>query len=74
MLPNIDAMNTAAYIRWQGWAVLIAYFLLLGLVTLRFQPGLHSFAFALLVALLSLARVAVCWLKGEPPRWRWGKN
>jgi len=23
-------------------------------------------------ALLTVALVAVCWLKGEPPRWRWG--
>jgi hypothetical protein len=23
-------------------------------------------------ALLTVALVAGCWLKGEPPRWRWG--
>lgn len=61
-------------VRWQGWAALIVYFLLLGAVALRFPPGLHSLAFALLVALLSLSVVAVCWMKGEPPRWRWGKD
>ncbi|SDH34938.1 hypothetical protein [Paraburkholderia phenazinium] len=61
-------------VRWQGWAALIGYFLLLGVVALCFPPGLHSLAFALLVALLSLALVAVCWMKGEPPRWRWGKD
>ena len=61
-------------VRWQGWATLSLYFLLLGAVAFRFQPGLHSFTFALLVSLLSLALVVVCWLKGEPPRWRWGKD
>jgi hypothetical protein len=25
-------------------------------------------------ALLAVALVAVCWLKGEPPRWRWGDD
>jgi hypothetical protein len=60
--------------RWQGWTTLIVYFLLLGVVALLFQPGRHPFAFTLLVTLVTLALVAVCWLKGEPPRWRWGKD
>ena len=25
-------------------------------------------------ALLTVALVVVCWLKGEPPRWRWGDD
>jgi hypothetical protein len=61
-------------VRWQGWATLLAYFVLLGAVVLRFQPAGHPLTFALMVALLTLALVAVCWLKGEPPRWRWGKD
>ena len=60
--------------RWQGWTTLIVYFLLLGVVALLFQPGCHPFTFTLLVTLVTLALVAVCWLKGEPPRWRWGKD
>jgi hypothetical protein len=28
--------------------------------------------FALSLALLTLGLMAVCWLKGEPPRWRSG--
>jgi hypothetical protein len=61
-------------IRWQGWATLIAYMLLLGVVAVVFQPARHLFTFLLLVTLLSLALVAICWLKGEPPRWRWGND
>ena len=61
-------------VRWQGWVVLISYFLLLGLVALRFKPGIHSLAFGLLVALLTLGLLAVCWIKGKPPRWRWGRD
>jgi hypothetical protein len=60
--------------RWQGWVALAVYFVLLGVVVVAFEPAHHPFAFAVLVALLSLALVAVCWLKGEPPRWRWGKD
>ena len=26
------------------------------------------------VAVLSASLVAICWLKGEPPRWRWGTD
>lgn len=60
--------------RWQGWAVLIVYFALIG-ITLRLAPPDHQRStFILLVALYSLVLIAVCWLKGEPPRWRWGKD
>ncbi|MCC8405758.1 hypothetical protein LJ655_28540 [Paraburkholderia sp. MMS20-SJTN17] len=61
-------------VRWQGWATLLAYVLLLGAVVFRFQPAGHPLTFAFLVVLLTIAFVIVCWLKGEPPRWRWGKD
>ncbi|MBC8750556.1 MULTISPECIES: hypothetical protein [Paraburkholderia] len=60
--------------RWQGWATLLAYVVLLGAVGFAFRPASHPLMFAMLVALLTVALVAVCWLKGEPPRWRWGKD
>jgi hypothetical protein len=28
----------------------------------------------LYVAVLCALLIGVCWLKGEPPRWRWGNN
>jgi hypothetical protein len=61
-------------VRWQGWVALIVYFVLLLAVVETFQPVRHPFAFAVLVALLSVALIALCWLKGEPPRWRWGDD
>jgi hypothetical protein len=61
-------------VRWQGWVALIVYFVLLLAVVETFEPVGHPLAFAVLVALLSLALIAVCWLKGEPPRWRWGDD
>jgi hypothetical protein len=59
-------------VTWQGWLVLAVFVGLLigGSVVLSpgRQPGLY---FAYVVA-LSAVLVAVCWLTGEPPRWRWG--
>lgn len=58
---------------WQGWAAFVAYLGLLGLGVffLRFWGPALYLAFVLL---LTAALIAVCWLKGEPPRWRWGKD
>jgi hypothetical protein len=60
--------------RWQGWLTLIAYVVLLAAATSVFRPHRQPVAFGVAVAVLTLALLAVCWLKGEPPRWRWGKD
>jgi hypothetical protein len=60
--------------RWQGWVVLVVFLVLIWLETRFFHPAKEPATFALAVALTSLAFVAVCWFKGEPPRWRWGKD
>ena len=57
---------------WQGWAVLIAYFLLIGLAIIVFRPDRTPVAFLASTGFLSLVLVGICWLKGEPPKWRWG--
>jgi len=31
-------------------------------------------AFIIYVILLSVLLTFICWLKGEPPSWRWGKK
>ncbi|PVX76365.1 hypothetical protein [Paraburkholderia unamae] len=59
---------------WQGWVTLAAYVVLVCLVAVFFEPHAHPFVFAALLVVLTLALTAVCWLKGEPPRWRWGKD
>jgi hypothetical protein len=57
---------------WQGWAVLITY-LALGLGGVAFVPVSNGIVlYAAYLAVLTVALVAICWLKGEPPRWRWG--
>jgi len=58
---------------WQGWAVLVAFFVLLAVAAAIFLPAQRG-AFVACTSLLSLLLVAVCWAKGEPPRWRWGEK
>jgi hypothetical protein len=59
---------------WQGWVVLAALLVLLVVGSLLFpprpRPGPYFAYIAVLVALLT----GICWAKGEPPRWRWGKD
>ena len=58
---------------WQGWVVLAAY--LAGITTsvLLLPPTEHEALFFASIALLSAALILISWLKGEPPRWRWGE-
>ncbi len=57
---------------WQGWVVLIIYFVLLGLGALRFLPDREPFHFLAFTGILCVLLIAICLLKGEPPKWRWG--
>ncbi len=57
---------------WQGWVVLAAFAGLVLVGTLIFPPHkAPGFFIGYVLALIALL-VAICWLKGEPPRWRWG--
>jgi hypothetical protein len=57
---------------WQGWAVLVAY-VTLGLGGILFVPASNaSLIYAIYLVALTVALFAICWLTGEPPRWRWG--
>lgn len=58
---------------WQGWAVLLGFFVLLAVGAVLFLPRLGPVSFAFYSFLLCAVLIAICWLKGEPPRWRWGK-
>ena len=59
---------------WQGWAVLLGYFVLLTVVRLAFAPDKSFIAFLAGVLGLTIALVGICLFKGEPPRWRWGRD
>ena len=61
-------------VAWQGWIVLIAFVGLFGAGFLVFPPSTEIGPLLIYVFLLTAGLIAICWLKGEPPRWRWGNG
>ena len=59
-------------IAWQGWVALGLYLVLLAVGIVNFPPSTHPTGFAAIVFGCTAAFGGVCYLKGEPPRWRWG--
>jgi len=58
---------------WQGVVVMLAYVALMALGGGWLLPRYGALGgFLLYTGLITAALVGVCWLKGEPPRWRWG--
>jgi hypothetical protein len=57
---------------WQGWAVLAAFFVFLLAGAAWVIPSLGALVFVGYAIGLCAVLMAICWLKGEPPRWRWG--
>jgi len=60
--------------RRQGWIVLCGYIALTTFGFFLFPPEKELGLFLVYVGVLTLLLVAICWLKGEPPRWRWGDD
>ena len=60
-------------ITWQGWVVLIAW-IALTTVGSWFIAQRSLTLFFVFEGLMIAALVAVCYAKGEPPRWRWGEK
>lgn len=59
---------------WQGWAVLVGYVLLmLGGIPL-IVPEVNPLGYLAFASALSVLLTLICWVTGEPPRWRWGKS
>ena len=58
---------------WQGWAVYAVQFLAVFVLFIAASPVDHPALFCGGMAALVVLFTFVCWLKGEPPRWRWGK-
>ena len=59
---------------WQGWVVMGIFLALLVAGVALFPPGKGIGWFFGYVAVLVALLTSVCWLKGEPPRWRWGND
>ena len=58
---------------WQGWLVMAAFIGLLVAGSFAFPPRTALGRYLAYIAVLCGLLIGVCWLKGEPPRWRWGK-
>ena len=59
-------------ITWQGWVVMIVWTLVVIVVAPFAGPNKHPALFALFMGVMLAILVAICYAKGEPPRWRWG--
>ena len=59
---------------WQGWLVLAAFVGLMVVGAVLFPPRTQLVFYLLYVIALCALLIAVCWRKGEPPRWRWGEE
>jgi len=57
---------------WQGWCILALYVVAVTIVGVVVTPRSILISCGI-VALLSIFLVTICYAKGEPPRWRWGK-
>ena len=57
---------------WQGWAVIAVWVAIqvCGAILLAHQIPIYI----VFAATLSVVLVLICWLKGEKPGWRWGKD
>ena len=58
----------------QVWVTLDVFFGMVAAGLLIFPPRKALVAYLFYLAVLSVLLVAVGWLKGEPPRWRWGDD
>jgi hypothetical protein len=59
---------------WQGWLVLAAFVVLVVAGIFLFPPRKAMAAYIVYLIVLNALLIGICWLKGEPPRWRWGDD
>jgi hypothetical protein len=59
---------------WEGWLVLAAFAGLTGAGAWLFPPNAMPVFYFIYLPVLSTLLFSVCWLTGEPPRWRWGND
>ena len=55
---------------WEGWVFLVAWIAVVFACTPLVEG--HPVLFGLFMAAMIAVMLAVCFAKGEPPRWRWG--
>ena len=61
-------------LNWQGWVVYSAFLLLVMVGAFILLPIYGPPIFLAYIVSLVVIQCGICWLTGEPPRWRWGKK
>ena len=56
---------------WQGWTVLAVWFAVV-IYGSRYLLPRHVALHLIFVLVMVLLLLGICYVKGEPPRWRWG--
>jgi hypothetical protein len=59
-------------VTWQGWTVLIVWTAAFTAGVSLLLPTRRPVLYGVFVAAMIGIILAVCYAKGEPPRWRWG--
>lgn len=59
-------------VTWQGWLVTVVWFAMIIGGAKRLLP-MHPLSFALFVLLMGGLLTLICYMTGEPPRWRNGE-
>lgn len=59
---------------WQGWLILLIYLGAISFSAYVFSPSSKTTSFLLATIAISVTLIVICWIKGEPPKWRWGKR
>ena len=57
---------------WQGRVTLVVYIALVLIGIPFIQASRGSVLYIIYVSVLTAALIGICWLTGEPPRWRRG--
>ena len=62
---------------WKGWLVIVVYVLALTEYPLLGVNGYHEFNptfYVTGVVILTAILIAICYFKGDKPKWQWGKK
>ncbi|MBS0379568.1 MAG: hypothetical protein JSS29_13845 [Proteobacteria bacterium] len=60
-------------VAWQGWAVLAVFMVAIIVPAHWLRHTGYRWAYPAYVVALVLVQSWICYLKGPPPRWRWGE-
>jgi len=58
---------------WQGWVVLLASLLVMAWAAVHLLPRSPG-SFGMVTVGTVVVQLIICYLKGEPPSWRWGND